>query len=130
MTKSSYYKLIWIPLLSLILLFFVGCSYTAWVPEDGIWYCKELQTQLAFGEGAESYAIVDNQKIVCQWSNDKGSTYISLVYQGYDYQDYHRNLNYQPGDVIYAWEFVDQHGDCYYLKECESGTTYLFKKIK
>lgn len=50
------------------------------LPKDGTWYCETLEMQLVFGESgeseSESWVVLNGEKILCNWANDRGSPVI------------------------------------------------------
>ena len=72
----------------ILLLSLCGCLSEEFIPKDkqlpkdGIWYCETLQMQLGFGESgeteSESWVILNGEKILCDWANDRGSPVIRI----------------------------------------------------
>ena len=72
----------------ILLLYLSGCLSEAFIPKskrlpkEGIWYCETLQMQLGFGESAESksesWVVLNGEKILCVWANDRGSPVIRI----------------------------------------------------
>lgn len=100
-----------------------GCTVTKWVPDDGTWYCEELQIQLSFTKERESFAIIDGQTIICVVENDRGSKEVALICQSSN------DLGFQVGDVVFCGEYVELSERQYILKDYASRGTYIFKRI-
>ena len=67
-----------------------ACTITEPVPVDGIWYCEDLQIMLDFGTVLNSYAVIDGERMICSYSNEKGTRIIDIalvdsVYGMFDY---------------------------------------------
>ena len=84
---KKWLKIILIVIASILALIFTFYAYLLlftepqeWMPQEGAWYCEELQMQITFVEGYECYAIVDGTKLPCQACCDKGSMsfYVSV----------------------------------------------------
>ena len=112
-----------------LLLYIVGCMYiytqppTIWCPEEGVWFCEELQMQMDFNKGGSTYAVVEGQKITCVVSNDRGSTHVSIVCNEPQHDTY--NLDH----VFFSGIYKDLTDSQFILKEVKNKTIYVFKRI-
>lgn len=102
-----------------------GCSTRSKkVPQEGIWYCRELQVQMVFSKGIRTYAIIDGIKIECDTLNDRGSSYVSVLYQ-----DLERRIpGYQLGDSVFEGECRKLKDNTLYVED-ENGDIYEFVRI-
>ena len=111
------------------LFYIVGCMYiytqppTIWRPEEGIWFCEELQMQMDFNKGGNTYAIVEGQKITCTVSNDRGSTHVRIICQEPSHDTY--TLDH----VFFAGIYLDLTDSQFVLKEVKTKNIYVFHRM-
>ena len=91
-------------------------------PEDGIWYCKELQIYLNFGHNEISTAIIDGEAIDCTAGHMDNSLYITVKRLHYD-----PNLNNR---VIFPGEYVSLNDTELVLCHRDTKVKYTFKKTE
>ena len=130
----------------LVLLVFVmlsGCVHVCkkYTPEEGLWYCEELQAQMNFTidpnmpevdatsdmdevlkyvvDREDNYVMVDGEKISCDWSSYNHSDRIHIVSQDSDTEAY------EMGELIYELWVVSLSDTQYVLKD-EDGKEYTF----
>lgn len=94
-----------------------------WVPEDGIWYCEELQMQLAFEKDSETYTIINGEKIICVWENNRGSTHLMVACMDED------SSESSWGEDILSCEYVELTENQFVVKEVSSGEEYIFVRL-
>lgn len=117
-------KQLWLLFIPVLLLIIIPGCYTEWMPIDGIWYCEELQIQIAFSSYGECFAMIDNQKVICDCINDRGSTWFSVVVQ-------QGNVNGHPiGSSIFTAERVELTNDLFIVSQYLTGEEFTFIKIK
>ena len=118
----SYIKRTTYALLVCVIVLLTACNdykITLWRPEFGIWYCDALEMQLSFEKNTSSYVVQDGKCIECEWTNDRGSTYISVRYLWDGQQKY--------GDsTIFYGKCIDLTNDIYILEEIDTGVQYTF----
>ena len=122
--------------LTFLLLLIPGlsaCTPEQRMPNEGTWYCAELQAQFSVDrrdgfvskddvnavDESENYVIVDGDRIASLLSNDRGSTKVYIICQEPD------NLHYGLGEIIYSFEFVNLSDAEYTLKD-EEGKVFTF----
>lgn len=113
-------------LLFMILIVFCGCDISFkdnWVPQDGIWRCEDLQLELSFEKGVDTYIEIEGQRIRCVCLNDKGSQYISVLIQETGVH------SYVIGSTVFYGKYICLTDTCYTVMECETERIYEFIKI-
>ena len=93
------YKLvivIWCISILAIILFAWVANIPQYEPKAGIWMCDELQIQLDYDSGNESFIIENGVKIHCGHGSDRGVNRIQVYSQDFD------NLDYDLGEMIFA----------------------------
>lgn len=117
MMKRIFYLLICV----ILLLFLTGC-YTDWMPQEGDWFCEELQIQISFDDG-ESYFVYDGEKIQCDCINDRGSKSFFVISQAFDIDDL------PVGTELFSAEYVELTDSIFTVKEESTGIEYIFVKV-
>ena len=75
-------------LLSLLLLT-ASCTPDSFEPEEGVWYCPELNIQLSYESGIPSYIVVEGETVICACGSDRGVDRILLYCQQQGHPQYH-----------------------------------------
>ena len=114
-------KIISIILCASILLCLAGC-YTEWMPQDGSWYCEELQMQISF-DGGECFSVYEGEKIKCDCINDRGSTWFAIISQ----EHYIESL--PIGTELFCAERVELTETEFVVREEKTGIVYIFVKV-
>ncbi|MBQ4565590.1 MAG: hypothetical protein IJA48_04505 [Oscillospiraceae bacterium] len=120
-------KIVTVVILCLTGILMGGCftfGYSPKVPQEGIWYCHELQVQMAFSKGIKTYAIIDGIEIECATLNDRGSNYVGVIYQDLN----HKDLGYRLGDSLFEGECRKLTDNTLYVED-ENGDIYEFVRI-
>ena len=99
-------------------------NITIWLPEEGIWYCEELDMQLAFSDSDDSYIVIDGEKVICSVHNNRGSQVFSLLIQESGVP------NYKLGDDVFSGKYVSLTEEAFTVKDRESGMQYVFIRCK
>ena len=63
----------------LILILCAGCVPDQYEPEEGVWFCKELQMQLSYEKGIQSFLVENGEKIICSCGSDRGVQYLFVT---------------------------------------------------
>lgn len=127
--KKRWYCL----LLSLAMIFLSGCCGPASdieynLPEEGIWYCSELETWLVFDCNSAnmpepSYTVIDGKMVKCLCGLENNTPFVLLVCQ-------QRNVpGFALGSVIYRWVFIEIVDNQLILEDDQSGVRYCFERI-
>ena len=125
--KSEFCRMIYIcavvvALLCGFIFLSVVLDNPQWVPEEGTWYCEELQIQLACDVGISSIT-VDGETVVCGWQNDRGSKFF-FVYSVQSHSLYSR------GEVIFEGEAITLDDREFCVEDTATGERYIFTRIK
>ena len=93
-------------------------------PENGVWYCQELEVHLSFapwGKFSETSTIlVEGEELVCICRYDLGSSDLYLVCRD------RRNSKLEYGDIIYWWTYVELNDNELVLKDHYTKAQYTF----
>ena len=121
------YKLIVIILLIVVLLATLfGCKNTLFnrciYPEDGIWYCDELQLSLNFGFNQISIANIDGEEIKCE-ANHMGDSLNITVVRLYDEST-------PENRVLFPGEYVSLKDNKLVLRHRDTKVEYTFVRIE
>ena len=90
-------------------------------PEDGIWYCEELQIYLHFDREAISKAIIDGEEVDCAGCYMKDSISITIE-RLYDFT--------WENQIIFSGEYVSLKGSELVLRNRDTKVEYTFVKIE
>lgn len=102
-----------------VFVFVAEPTYKVWRPEDGVWYCEELQMQLSFEKGQKSYVVLDGRVIPCACENNRGSKDVLVFCQV-------NGSEYVIGDLIFSGRYVDLSDDTFVLKDRKTQQIYTF----
>ena len=72
------YKRYVVFVLLIILLSLTSCVTIRYEPQEGVWYCEELQMQLSYEQDTESFVTEGNRKIRVYCETDRGSKWIGV----------------------------------------------------
>lgn len=106
------------------LFFFVGCTPIEFYPNEGEWYCEELQIQLSFDAGGDCFYIYENEQIKCGCGSDKGSTWLSVCSQDADSEYFFL------GEEVFGAEFVSLEQDVLVVYSETDGRNYTFHRVE
>lgn len=106
------------------LFFLVGCDPIEFYPDEGEWYCEELQMQLSFDSEGECFYIYKNEVIECGCGSDKGSTWLSVGCQDKDSQ------YFILGEEVFGAEFVSLEQDVLVVYSETGGRNYTFYRVE
>lgn len=108
-------------ILAILLSCFSSCvGHKNWMPQDGPWFCEELQIQITFTYG-DCYAIIDEKVVRCDCINDPGSKYFFVITQ-------EEMTNLPIGTCLFEAEYVELGNTTFIVKELETGDIYSFFK--
>ena len=112
---------------------FLYCIHKQYYPNEGIWYCEEIQTQINFSppEGtvyldndqSGTYVVKDDNKIACSIIAYPGSPQIIIGCQDTT------NPNYDVGKAIYILTYESLTDETYVVKD-KSGNVYTFVRVE
>lgn len=104
---------------SLLLLGAIPESVYNWMPQDGVWYCEELQIQIPFDDLGECYAVIDGQPVKCVFENDRGSSWFSVSIWN------EKNGGFIGENILVA-EVVSISDDSFLVREWRTDEEYVF----
>lgn len=102
----------------------MGCTAAEFYPEDGEWYCEELQIQLSFDGLGDCYYLIGEEKISCACGSDKGSRWLSVGCQETD------SANFELGEEVFGAEFVSLDGNKLVVYDPSAETEYVFYRVE
>ena len=105
----------------ILLLGFAGCDHE-WMPQDGDWYCKELQLQISFS-GGDCFWINNGETIPCDCINDRSSKSFFVIAQAFD------NKDIPLGTELFCGEHVKLTDNEFVVREMDSVKIYTFTKV-
>ena len=135
MILHQFFKPCIIGALVLLVIFGLVCAYFGFAaqgtdeaaectPQEGEWYCTELQMQLSFSDQGQSTVIIDGNTISCTWENDIGSHDIYVLCQEVDHP------SYKLGELLFWFKYVSLDDGTYVVSDHESGELCYFIKIQ
>lgn len=92
-------------------------------PQDGIWYCEELQLQISFSDDDETFTYADGEKVYCSCDYDRGSAWLGLHCRNY------YSKSYQVGDVVFDGEYVSLDEQTLVIYDQETDQNYTFLRL-
>lgn len=112
-------------IMGFLLVFLVQCKPAQTFPNEGIWYCEDLQIQICFDKNPDKYEthIIKDKKISCTLSTDYGNRFFSIVYQDTISAEY----NYDT--CFYAGEFISFDDDTLITRATDTQKEYVFTRI-
>ena len=103
-----------------------GCmaltGYKEYYPQEGVWFCEELQIQLSFEDSANCCILVDGIPLYCGWQIDRGSTVIV-----FEVQDHHPDFSL--GDNVFVGEYITHDENILHIQEYKGTTIYKFVRM-
>lgn len=121
MKSSDWLKLMLSVLLfAVLILCIVSCEPAVYFPEEGIWYCRELQIQISCDNLEDCWILSEGEKIQCTWGSDKGSSWMSVCCQE------ETSEAYQLGQEVFGGEFVSLEDNRLVIREPVSGKAFTF----
>ena len=115
-----------IQVLVLFMLFTVlcaGCTAKQYEPEDGIWYCEELEMQLSYDKDGQSYVVENGEKIICACGSDKGVPYLFV-----SIQEVHHS-SYSLGEEIFCAKIISVSETEFVVYDENNERQYIFSRI-
>ena len=111
---------------SIVLCFFscIGCTPDQYEPENGVWYCDELQIQLSYDVGKECYAIINGEKIKAACGSDRGVSRLCVSIQQEDHPEYNM------GETFFEAEIINLNEHEFVVYDEQTQREYIFYRIK
>lgn len=115
--------IIFLVLLTLLLhSIFVGCEPVRYEPQEGVWYCEELQAQLSYEKDAATYITENGDRIFGICGTDRGSKLIGILCQS-------THGGHYVGEELFLAEIISLDDDTLVLCDEYSGQEYVFQRI-
>lgn len=108
----------------LFLPVFAGCTPVQYEPEDGVWFCEELQIQLSYEQDAQSFVIRDGEQIICACGSDRGVPYIYVSCQETN------NSIYSLGEEIFYAKIIELSETELLVCDEETMRQYTFTRLE
>lgn len=120
----------WLTLALSILVFFalflgmVSCEPAVFFPEEGEWYCAELQIQVCFDTAGACWMISQGETIRCTCGSDRGSDWLSVCSQDF------ATKQFDVGEEVFGGTFVRLEEGRLILLEPVSNREYTFIRVE
>ena len=92
-------------------------------PDEGTWYCEELQIQISFDDPDNCYYIKDDEKLPCGPAIEHGGTGVMYILP----RDNDSNI-YDADNPILKCEYIWKTRKLFVVKDCETGQKYKFTR--
>ena len=109
-------------LLILAVLISVFCFPARSLPEEGEWYCSELDMNLSFSIHGKTLLSQNGEKVLCSRAVDRGSTQIDIMC------DERNNQNFAFGETVFSGEILKLRKNLFIIQS-SNGVAYTFRRI-
>lgn len=106
----------------LLVIGLATCKADEYFPQEGIWYCDELDMQLDFAKET-GFVLVDSEEMLCGFGADRGSKVLSVCCQEQNC------LLHTLGESIVTMEFVSLDDTTLVMKNYRGEEIYTFTRI-
>ena len=126
--KRSMILLVLLPLFIVVILaslvypMRVICVPVRYEPQEGVWYCEELQIQLSYEHDAATYITENGDKIFGICGTDRGSKLIGILCQS-------THGGHYVGEELFLAEITSLDNGTLVLYDEDSGQEYIFQRI-
>lgn len=121
--KYKLVVVIWCISILAIILFAWIANIPQYEPEEGVWVCDELQIQLDYDSGKESFIIGNGVKIHCGHGSDRGVKRVLLYSQDFT------NSDYELGEIIFAADITKLTEAMMTVYDPQTEKEYIFVRI-
>lgn len=90
------------------------------VPQEGVWYCKELNLTLSFERETSSTYFVDGNIVLCQYENERWTNDIYVTCKKSN------NSTFEVGDKVFSGTCVELSDQVLIIREDISREKYVF----
>lgn len=104
----------------LLITVLVGCRPDQYEPEEGIWFCEELQIQLSYEQYTNSFAIINGEKILASCGSDRGVPYLYVSCKETE------NPRHRLGEEIFTAKIISLSETEFVVYDEESLQRYVF----
>ena len=104
-----------------------GCDlhHSRKVPKEGLWYCQEALVWMDFTTDENTYATVGETKVKCTILNDRGSSYVCVLFQ----DEMVEMPGYEMGASIFEGDCILLTSDYLLIKD-DDGNSFHFSRIE
>ena len=92
------------------------------LPEEGEWYCSELDMNLSFSIHGKTLLSHNGEKVLCSRAVDRGSTWIDIIC------DETGNPNFAFGEAVFSGEILKLKNNLFIIQS-SNGVEYTFRRI-
>ena len=92
------------------------------LPEEGEWYCSELDMNLSFSIHGKTLLSQNGEKVLCSRAVDRGSTWIDIIC------DETGNPNFAFGEAVFSGEILKLKNNLFIIQS-SNGVEYTFRRI-
>lgn len=109
---------------TLCIAFCMGCTPDQYEPENGVWYCEDLQIQLSYDIGKECYAIIDGEKIKTACGSDRGVNRLCVSNQQKGHPKYYM------GETIFVAEIISLNETEFVVYDEQAQREFVFYRVE
>lgn len=104
--------------------FCIGCTPNRYEPEEGVWYCEDLQIQLSYDIGKECYVIINGEKIKAACGSDRGVNwlYVTSQQQGHP--------KFDLAEVIFSAEIISLNEVEFIVYDEQAKREFVFYRME
>ena len=110
--------------IALCTIFCMGCTPDQYEPLNGVWYCEDLQMQLSYDVGKESYVIIAGEKIAIACGSDSGVSRLCVSNQQRNHPEYHM------GETIFEAEIISLNATKFVVYDMQAQREFVFYRIE
>ena len=109
-------------LLILAVLISLFCFPARSLPEEGEWYCPELDLKLSFSIHGKTLLSHNGEEVLCIRAVEHGSTWIDIIC------DETGNPNFAFGEAVFSGEILKLKNNLFIIQS-SNGVEYTFRRI-
>lgn len=118
--KKFWIILLLCPIVYLVILFLNIAYIPQFEPDSGIWFCEELQIQLDYNGGGETYIIEEGEIYHCSCGSDRGVKEIQVSCEQRNHP------TYELGELIFRAEIKQLADEKMIVFNPITGEEYVF----
>lgn len=99
----------------------VVCVPVRYEPQEGVWYCEELQIQLSYEDDARTYITENGNRILGICGTDRGSKLIGILCQS-------THAGHYVGEQLFLAEIISLDDHALVLYDKDSKQQYVFQR--
>ena len=121
--KKFWMILLLCPIVYLVILFANIAYIPQFEPAEGIWFCEELQIQLDYNDGSETFIIEEGEILHCSCGSDRGVKEIQVSCEQRSHPIY------ELGELIFRAEIKQLTDKKMTVFKPTTGEEYIFVRI-